>query len=312
MEAPFVYLPDERRWAKPWDVARRLGMPGVPRRWRQISAMTHECRTYELTTQEGGGVARRVQFEVSEAGWSVQEPTDVLWAANYMELHRYGKRLEGWQPRRRKEPDEQFGKWLCWRVHEVGLKDALVSLPEQPERTFAVARRELRFLESEPTPLELRLQQIVRQGGDIPERHPLRYAGWLLERGRRVRPLLGYSGQQVYIHHPFEAWEEMRQREGLSVDEALLAIAAGLSRVPDQGPDDAGYFANEDNVRLWREGSWVESDVSAMKSVQGLAMLEISLIEAAMLAAGSFREFIAQGGSATLPASAGRGQADAE
>jgi len=303
-EARFVWDPAERQWLTPWQATRRLNMPGLPRRWRQIADAGHEDRTYLLTTQEAGGLARWVKFRVSPGGWETVEHGDVMWARNGLELHQYGARLEGLNPRRRKPPERTVEKGLIWRVHEIGLEDALVSLPEAPGNTFAVSKRSIRFAEAEPTPLECRLQQLhlLTAPKDLPNNHPLKWSHWLLEAGRRERPLLGYDGAQVYIRRPFEEWERLRLDNGLTVDEALVAIHAGLARMPDDGPDGHSFFASRDNVDRWKIGYWGESDAEVMQAVAGLSYLETQLVRAAMLAVDQFKEFMVHGGSFVLPA----------
>lgn len=311
-DEPFVHDPVAGHWLRPWDAAQRLKMPGLPCRWDGPHGHHTGPRTYTLTTREGGGVARWVRFEVSpEGAWTIQETRDIMWATNYGELRLYGRRLEGYNPKRRKEPARKFPGNLLWQVHEIGLKEALVSLPEQSDATYVVPRSKIRFCEAEPTPLELRLQEIEQLGNlrDLTAQHPLALAGWIREVGNRERPLIGYGGRQVYRHRAFEDWEERRQRWGLSVDEALLAIRAALNQIdPDNGgPDgDPEHFASVEKLERWWKGHWSESDAEALRQMAQLAYMEDALINAAMRSIEAFREFLSLGGSATLPAPAGR------
>lgn len=300
---PFVWAPDEQRWLDPWQVTMRLKLPGMPVRWSSVANSSLEDRTYHLTTREAGGPARWVRFRVSPDGWEVQEDGLVMWAANYLELDLHGRRLEGYNPRRKKDPIRRFHKERLWRVEEIGLKDALVTLPEEPGSSYAVSKRDVRFLDAEPTPLELRIQQLDAVDQEtLPPNYPLKYCGWLLEKGRRQRPYIPNTSDQVYIYRRFEEWEELRRRfHDLTVDEALVAIQAGLGRMPQYGGDDPERVTSQANLDLWHDGHWTESDVATMRTMAVLVQMERDLIRAAMQAVEAFRDFMAMGGSVVLP-----------
>jgi hypothetical protein len=301
---PFVWAPEQQKWLDPWQVTMKLNLPGLPVRWRQVSHASLEERTYCLTTREGGGPARWLQFRVGPSGWETESDGLIMWATNYMELGLYGRRLEGYNPRRKKTPGRRFGKYLLWQVQEIGLQDALVSLPQQPGETFAVSKRELQFLEAEPTALELRLQQLGAMDQEsLPPNYPLKYTGYLLEKGRWQRPYLPGHGDQVYVYRRFDAWEDLRQRHtDLTVDEALVSIQAGMGKMPEYGVQDPDHILSQRNMDLWHTGHWTESDVEAMRAAATLVQLEQDLVEAAMRAVESFRDFMSRGGSAILPA----------
>lgn len=303
-DEPFVWAPEEQRWLNPWQVTMRLKLPGMPVRWRSVTSSSHEDRVYHLTTREAGGPARWIRFRVSPAGWEVQEDGLVMWASNYMELDLHGRRLEGYNPRRKKSPIRRLPKELLWRVEEIGLQDALVTLPEDPGSSYAVSKRDLHFLDAEPTPLELRIQQLGALDQEaLPPNYPLKYSGWLLEKGRRQRPYVPNSAGQVYIYRRFEEWEELRREfHGLTVDEALVAIQAGLGRMPQYGGDDPERITSQANLDLWHDGHWTESDVATMRTMAVLVQMERDLIRATMQAVESFRDFMTMGGSVLLPA----------
>ncbi|MGE5508947.1 MAG: hypothetical protein ACM3RP_10765 [Chitinophagales bacterium] len=299
---PFVWDPEEQRWLDPWQVTMRLHLPGVPKRWEELGHGSHEDRTYRLTVREAGGPARWVKFRVSpESGWQMLEDGMVMWATNYMNLDLHGRKLEGYNPRRRKQPARSFEKYLLWQVQEIGLEECLTTLPEEPETTYAISKRELSFLEAEPTPLELRVQALTWHGETVPHGHPLKWLSWLQERGRREFPLLGANGTQVYRRRSWEDWEDLRQREGLSVDDALLAIHTALGAWPQYGGDNPDHPLNHDRLDQWERGSWSETDVETMRAMAILWDMESLMIRTAMRTVDQYREHLARGGSFVLP-----------
>lgn len=169
-----------------------------------------------------------------------------------------------------------------------------VRLPHKPEE-WLLPETAAKWLDRIPNKLELRLQEIwLDNPFDPKDRHPLWAADYLLEQARKERWLTTSEGD-LFGALAVEEWEELREAEGLSVDEALIAVRDGLiASIEDRGTlYYSGPFHGE-HVQQYIKASWHWSASSeVLRQMADLHTVEREMLRGAMRAVANTRKLYA-------------------
>lgn len=241
---------------------------------------------------------QHLESDGTQTASSVVSREPIPYVEVYGELYEYERgELSNWSERRKeREPTFPRGHILFEVLGRTPDGQRLrVKLPHKASE-WAVHERLCRWFDRQPTPLDLRIQEIWLERPFRQEiRHPLATADYLREYARRERVFLTTEGQPV-TYLAVEEWEELRQLEGLSVDEALIAVLNGLlSRLEDMGTTYySGPFATE-SLERFRTGAWsLKDDPQLLKQMGDLHTIEHEMLRAAMRTVAATRTFYAR------------------
>lgn len=296
----FVWLNGRGR-VRLMDVMAEAGIPyqevGLPtRRYGRIGSVVLICgqqaRPYECIE-----IATPDPNFTEDATPRVTRREPIPYVEAYGDLFEYDRGvLSGWLKRRKEQaPIFPRGYVILEVLGRVGDSALRVKLPHRSGE-WQVEDRLVRWLDRVPSPLELRIQELwIEDPYRTDHRHPLSSAKYLVDDLRRERHLLTADGEPFNIL-AIEEWEELRQQQELSVDEAIIALSqALLSQLEDRGITYySGPFTTE-ILEQYRKGAWSHRDPKDLLEKMGaLHTMEYEMLRGAMRAVASTRRLYAQ------------------